>query len=76
MGLAQLGLSVVKMKTARRKKLNDPFSTTERIEQSRVLEINCSSVVVVFFWYVKPFPAVSLLLSLLWYALTLTVLVL
>ena len=45
LGLAQLGLSVAKMKTARRKKLNDPFSTTERIEQSRVFEINCSSVV-------------------------------
>ena len=51
LGLAQLGLSVVKMKTARRKKLNDPFSTTERIEQSRVFEINCSSVVVVFFFW-------------------------
>ena len=24
---------------------NDPFSTTERIEQNRVFEINCSSVV-------------------------------
>ena len=50
LGLAQLGLSVAKMKTARRKKLNDPFSTTERIEQSRVFEINCSSVVFFFFF--------------------------
>ena len=36
MGLAQLGLSVAKMKTARRKQLYDydAFPTTERIEQN------------------------------------------
>ena len=45
-GLAQLGLSGAKMKTARCKYItNEAFSTTERIEQSRTFEINCSSVV-------------------------------
>ena len=60
---------------------NEAFSTTKRIEQSRAFEINCSSVVGFRFklfllcHYCCPFSG-SLLLSFLWYASTLTALVL